>query len=397
MRKELVAQAGISLSGKVQCSVVDAATGQVVRTYPEQKNLILNNGMDMIATNAIVSCVVACCAGTGTTPTVDDSGVSQISQATTTVTITGGAFTFTSTGVDGGKMIKWDSGEEARIVTVLTALTATVANSATVASGEFKVYRTNQLGLTTESKRTTTYLTGVGNCGTTITGNSFANKRTFDFTTEAGGVTYNELGFSNTGIAGNNLFSRILLAVGVSLVAGQALRVVYTLTVVWTPNTSLTVSVSPITGWAGATGVCQIERCNTLQINTNGAGVNQNTFGVSSAEPSVAASLMFYSTSQAFNTFNTSAPSRTALNGTASFAFSLVTYTALNFYRDKTVTVPVGSLNVSTIRTMTMVDLANAIDPDYQTFTFIMDSDQTKDNLHTLTIVIRTTWSRTLA
>lgn len=35
--------------GYVQCFVVDAATGTVVKEYPRQPNLILNQGLDRLA------------------------------------------------------------------------------------------------------------------------------------------------------------------------------------------------------------------------------------------------------------------------------------------------------------------------------------------------------------
>ena len=67
--------------GWVQCFVVDAATGEVVKEYPRQKNLILNQGMDQVATNYWADCFVYCSAGIGTTPTSDDSSPTTAAQS----------------------------------------------------------------------------------------------------------------------------------------------------------------------------------------------------------------------------------------------------------------------------------------------------------------------------
>lgn len=390
---------GCSLEGRVQVLVIDDKTRQVIRQYPVQKNLILNNGMDMMATTLMVSCFTNCVAGTGTTPTRDGSGLTTAAQASTTVTLVGGAFTFTNTGTDAGKMIKFDSGEEARIVTVTDATHAEVANSATVVASTFAVYRTNQNALAVESKRTSTYLTGSANCGTVWTGNVAAHKRTYDFSVESGSVTYAEIGFSNTASVGSNLFSRILLGSTVPLVAGQALRVVYTLSITWTPSTPQAVAVSPITGWAGATGVQQIQIRVTQEIATDGTTAANSGASSGCLEPSNTVAgftpgACLCSDSTAHNTFGTAGPARTSIASTTTITLSA--YTALNFYREKSVTFAVGVGNASNIRAIVLSESGSALG-SAQSLVYIIDSNQTKDNLHTLTITWRITWSRTLA
>ena len=72
---------------------------------------------------------------------------------------------------------------------------------------------------------------------------------THDFTEETVNQNYAELGWSWSGSAGNNLFSRVLISGGtVTVLAGQQLRVVYTLTFSVTPyaETSGTLTLS---GW----------------------------------------------------------------------------------------------------------------------------------------------------
>lgn len=389
------AHVALSMYGKAQVKVIDAKTRRVVKEYPEQRNLILNAGMDLIASSPIASCFTHAAIGSGTTPTSDNGGVTTASQSGTTVTLSGGAFTFTNTATDAGKMIKWTSGEEARILTVTDATHCVVAAAQTVAAATFVVWRTNQTGLTTELKRTSTYLTGSGNCGSTVVSNSFSHKRTYDFTAEVGSVTYNEVGFANTSTPGANLFSRILLGAGVSLTAGQAVRLIYTLTVSFTPNSATAITPSPISGWAGATGQVQIQLCNVSVINTSGTliagGVlephNSTAFG---GFPCI----VLTASSTTFNSFNTAGPVRTALIG--DFSTSLLvnaSYTALAFTRTRAYTFTVGQANFSNIRSIFMCDT----NISQQVLAYIIDADQTKDNIHTLTITITTTWTRVLA
>lgn len=104
-------------------------------------------------------------------------------------------------------------------------------------------------GLETEIKRTNTYLTGAGNCGTTIAGRVVTLRRTFDFPAESGSVNYRELGFSNSGATAANLWSRVIISGGVvSLTAGQNLRVVYDLEVTFSPSSQQTGAIT-ISGW----------------------------------------------------------------------------------------------------------------------------------------------------
>lgn len=393
-KEKLRISTGFSLAGRVKCVVVDSKSGVVVKEYPEQKNLILNQGMDLIATVQVAGVFTNCCAGTGTTPTADDSGLTTAAQSGTTVTLSGGAFTFTNTGTDAGKMIKWDTGEEARIVTITDATHAVVANSATVAAAQFTVYRTNQVGLTTESKRTSTYLTGASNCGSTWASNTISHKRTFDFTAEVGAVSYTEIGLSNSSSAGNNLFSRILLGSAVNLVASQQLRVVYTLDMTWTPNTAGSVDTTIITGWSTTTGTAQIQWPALSVVSTAGAVGKNITFDTPCLEPSQSSSTWMYSGSTAHNAFNSAGPSRTSI---ASVANSPASYTAFNFYRETSGVFPVGSGNATNIRTIALMPNPGNSEPTLQGLVIILDSDQTKDNTHTLTITWRITWSRTLA
>lgn len=229
-------QIGAELKGRVQVHVVNRK-GQVISTRPWQNNLILDQGMDYYGNkNTFANMMSYCAAGTGTTPTRDVMD-GTASQAATTVTLAGSTYTFS--GGDVGKWIGWAGGQQAKITAYVSGTQVTVNRSQTVSSGSATLYRCNQVGLATEAKRTNTYPSytytdgrgasaswGVGGPPAVLT-----LRRTYDFTAEVGSVNYTEIGISPTATAGNNLFSRILLAGAVTVASGQQLRITYELAI----------------------------------------------------------------------------------------------------------------------------------------------------------------------
>lgn len=104
------------------------------------------------------------------------------------------------------------------------------------------------VGLGAEVKRTGTLLSsGTGTA-------RYADGRvvytyTHDFAEETVNQNYSELGWSWSGSAGNNLFSRVLISGGtVTVLAGQQLRVVYVLTWSVTPYVE-TAGTLTVAGW----------------------------------------------------------------------------------------------------------------------------------------------------
>jgi hypothetical protein len=73
----------IGLGGRVRVAVIDAATKRVLRKGKWQKNLILDQGMDMIATTLFNQLFTACAAGTGTAPTDVNLGATATVSGTT--------------------------------------------------------------------------------------------------------------------------------------------------------------------------------------------------------------------------------------------------------------------------------------------------------------------------
>lgn len=104
-------------------------------------------------------------------------------------------------------------------------------------------------GLGNETKRTSTYLTGAGNCGRSNTDNTVTFRRTYDHTVETSNVNYSEHGLSYTGASGNNLVTRALISGGtITILEGQQLRCVYDITVTLSPGTATALTVGG-TGW----------------------------------------------------------------------------------------------------------------------------------------------------
>lgn len=261
--------------GRFKAQVV-APNGRIVEDRPWQNNLILDQGLNGLATRSWQASFAYCAAGTGNTPTQYDSGATTASQTTTTVTASANFFNgLPANGV--GMLIRWDSGETAKITAYTSPTQVTVSNSATVGSGLFTVYAVNQTSLTTEARRSTSYLTGAGNCGTSIVDNIITMKRTYEFAavTDPGGENIAELGFSwdaDDDPDGNNLFSRVLIAGGAITVAQTfQLRVIYELAVTVEPDTAQARTV-PITGW--------LNQVRTTTITGAGSGGTPGTYAL---------------------------------------------------------------------------------------------------------------------
>jgi hypothetical protein len=351
------------------------------------QNLILDQGLNNVMTSyAWCQGFQACAVGTGTTPTYVDSGVITATASATTVTSSAGFFTSGMTGY----LIKFDSGEE-RYITFVDTTHATLSSALTVGSPtQFTVWAVNQTGLDTETKRSNTYLAGAGNCGTAWTASTSAQMRTFDFSVEVANINYTELGWSNTTSSGANLFSRTLISGGtVSVLIGQGLRVVYTLTITvssstsageyditdWpvAPSTVLTgdyslanpfgnTNVSPI-GQVGENGGSNVNSGCAYEIGANQwPGGNGCRLGTGSTMP------VFGNEYSPGSSANCS-------------SFSLGSYVSNSFERDYNFHFGVGDGNRSDYRGIYLQGASTL-------FVFIFDEPQTKDNLHTLDVSV---------
>lgn len=372
-------------SGKFHISVVE--NGRVVEEKGWIKNLILDSGLDMVGTNRWVDCFRYCSVGTGTTPTVDDSGATTATQSGTTVT---SSSSFFSVG-DVGKILKFDSGEEAYITSYTSDTEVEVSVSRTIAvASQFALWRVNQTQLSNYIKRSDTYLSGSANNGTTFHTNTEAtHKRTWDFSAESGVVTYNEVGVHYDNVNNPTLFSRILIPGGVTLQAGQQLRIVYELTINYGSD-SAQVATANITGWpvGGASstdGQYQlISNQYFSSVLTNG---NSSTSS-NGADPNNSKVLHLH-TASSFPSFNGTPSGSTYIN----LSSSRNPYISGSFKNDWDWDLQVSQGNGANIRSFILSD-SSIINNSF--WMFIFDEAQTKQNTHRLFLRFSVSWGRVL-
>lgn len=390
-KQRKIVRSGMGVQGRYKIQVLNA-DGSIAIDRPWKKNLILDQGLNQWCggTGNIAQLSSYCVVGTGTTPTTYDSGV-------ITVTISGGTATASApffASLMTGMLLVADTGEQ-QYMTYVSSTVATVTGSNSVVAQLFTVYAVNQTGLASESKRTNTYLTGVGNCGTSTVTATRTNKRTYDFSPEVSPQNYEELGWSNTNSSGNNLFSRTLIDGGtVTVLASQQLRVIYEVTILVTPNTAQPQALS-ISGWpvapATTTDGDYIANANDLS-NNNGqwvadVGTNGDSGNTGKLEPldnGINSALCAGSTLPAFNANYTKGTNNDASSGT------LQSYVSGNFYRDIIFLWQANNTDRTDIRGISFGEGSNT------GAVFVFDEAQTKDDEHLLEITFRRSVGRVI-
>ena len=391
-REILVDRKSLKLKGRFRARIVDSKTGRVKRDCGWQDNLILNSGFESIQSDYFVEMFEYGVCGTGTTPTQLDSGTQTISQSGTSVTLSVGAFEFSASHI--GDILKWDSGETARITAYVGPLSVTVDTNATVAADEFTIYYASQSTMATETKRSNTYLTGAGNTETTFnwTTGVISNRRTYDFSIETGSVTYTEVGTAKLS-SGAPLFSRILLAAPLNLVSGDQLRLTYELNIALTPYTVTSTTIT-ITGWGALTGSVQNEHFGLRYVNSAG-GTSGSTYAMN--EPQVVGRGFISDSTTALSTNpSTGTNPPTNRNGTSwatkagSNAFTGAG--TLTMKVTKTAVFGTSEGNITGVRSICLA--GNSSSTNYIVHAFLLDSGQNKLNTHTLTLNWEITWTR---
>ena len=242
--------------GRIKVMVVNPITGKIEQETHWCKNLLLTSGIDKLATMRWMDLNTYMVYGDGADPTTDDSGAITASQTGTTVTLSSGL-----AAVAANRLIRWDTGVEAKIVSG-SGTSWTVSPSQEVSAGQFTVYRIEQTALTNELGRTASYLTGAGNTESTIIGGVITNRTTYNSATFGADKNIAEIGFSDLAAAGANLTYRILLAGGAITVAtGKVLRVVHDQIITVSPITNSAI-VPTATGWP-------VMRACTMDISTD--------------------------------------------------------------------------------------------------------------------------------
>lgn len=222
------------LKGRVRVSVLQ--DGRIVEERSWQKNLILDQGLDKVATTLFNQLFAACAAGNSSSATTIDSQ-SKATIAGQNLTITTGSYQFTNTDLDSD--VHFDSGQIFKIQSVVSPTQVTLFTSGTISTAtHFMILRVNEAILGNEIKRTVKYSSAPGANQTIVGSAVILLQRTFLFSAETSAVTYTELGFSDQAVAGPNLFSRVVLAQPITVKGpvsgaplGQQLQVTYQLNV----------------------------------------------------------------------------------------------------------------------------------------------------------------------
>lgn len=361
--------------------------GTVARRIPRKKNLILDSGLDLVASNPWAYLTLYAAAGTGTDPVRRDTGAINLSRSGTTVTADAGFFE----AADVGRLIKFDSGEEMYVTAYTDTTHVEVDQSGTIAAGPGTVWYVNRTGLAAETKRTNTYGSNSGDNETTYVGGTFTMKRTFVFAAEAGSVTYNEIGWSPINTSGNNLFGMDIISGGASLSAGQQLQVVVQLSITLSPQNPQ-VYTNVITGWS-QNGQFGIE---SVPLNDSRVISYVDTTGAPQIQISGKAAFEGDGTKQICLSTDTTALS--AITGSNINVTGIIKeneaakqiYVSGSFYRDFIVSFAVGEGNSAAIRSIVVDNGALRI------FRVLLDAAETKDSAHTLSITFRLSWGRVL-
>lgn len=248
-----------------QAEALAAGPSREVYSSGFKPNLLTDVGMDWVCGNATqIGFFNAAKLGTGTTPTVYDSGAITASAAG--IALTASSSFFTSGMV--GMVIQWDSGTKAYIQSVTDGTNAVLTTSV-MASGAFAVHAVNRTGLANlVATQTTKYTDGV-------TRSSGVSKRTMSWVFEIESVNrnYTEGGiFCNWDGSGYNTALSLFLLTGgtVTILIGQQATLGYEFSA--SVNTSAVTATWPMSeydttdpqGWNSTSGQHQVVSLRSL-------------------------------------------------------------------------------------------------------------------------------------
>ena len=214
----------------------------------EQKNLILDEGMENLGAYLSYTNWSYCWAGTGNSANSVDFSASTFDQTGTTVTRASGTDIFTGGMI--GDTIGFENGKQGKIISVDTGTSITVSTSQTVTGETAKIYDTDRLVLDNKIAFTNTRLNDVRK---TVwdTAPVLTPSHTFyeSYLFASGDVENNTITELATARGTtNDIFARILLDDPVPLGPGQTLGVTYIVKATY--DYSIKSNVDPqITGW----------------------------------------------------------------------------------------------------------------------------------------------------
>src|ERR1035437_10355913 len=281
---------GIGMRGIYKVQVINSTTKEITLDCDWQKNLILNGGMDAVAVAVLGNLSYYGIIGTGSRPNSITSSTSTITQSGAGVYLynTSGLPNFTSSystytaSVNVGDVLQYSNNSQSTVTSITDGLNLQVSPTYSIDVGNaqtFTIWKASQTDLEGESKRSATFLTGVGNCGTTTSGSTKKFRRSYDFSTEISSSTYTEIGVSWTVTkAVKSTFSRVVLPSPVTVGIGFKLRLIYDLFLSFTPNAPqyFTASVSgwPVSPSTTTIATQSIQNFNIANVSTDGIADN---------------------------------------------------------------------------------------------------------------------------
>ena len=272
---------GQQARGMFKVQRVDAKTGQVIEDRPWRKNLILNSGLNMIHTRYWADAWRYASAGSGSDANYEDSGVgTAASDAAGNVTFTG----YSLAASREGSIILWDTGEKGRVFAGSggACIIKPAPGGGGIADGEFTLFRAERTTLVTPRVGFTYGFTGVclasyPHTFTSVTTNTVLSRRTWDFPVEGSTVTYNEVGTHPVNANGTTCFSRMTIPGGITLDAGEQLRLVYQVTVTMNPVNAVQTGTMDIFGWPVAPALTTDVTWAIWELGLTGVDSSGNT------------------------------------------------------------------------------------------------------------------------
>lgn len=345
-------------------------------------NLLTDAGMDWVCGNATqINFFDAAKLGTGTTPTVYDSGAITASAAGTALTASSSFFT---SGME-GMVIQWDGGAKAYIQSVTDGTNAILATSVT-ASGAFAVHAVNRTGLANLVATQATKYTDV------TTRASGVSKRTMSwvFAIETANRNYTEGGIFCNG--GNTALSLFLLTGGtVTILIGQQATLGYEFSA--SVNTSAVTTSWPMSeydtsdpqGWNSTGGQHQVVSLRSLDGREAYHGATLLPSIDSGSDRGVlttTSSLLGYGDN---SSAGVPTPIGSYVNG------SLAAYTPGTFYRDSSYYFSASHSDTTAIRSFMIYEYYGKV-----AWQFLFDTAKGKTSNQSLSLTIRRSLNRVL-
>lgn len=418
---------GLTLQGLYKVAVVDDTTGQEVWCQPEWgKNLILNQGMDAIASRTIAECFRYGVAGTGVRFNNiygGESSGSAINGMFRLLPVGSGIQDLNSTTYGGwvggvlqaGDTIQFTDASEITIAGV-GDISASLSVPLTVPSQSFVIWKTSQTGLQSELKRAgngitgTNYYAGENNCTSYSSSyHMWHHFRAYDFSVEASLRNYTEVGvaWDTDDSPIKSTFSRILLPAAVTVNPNQRLRLYYNLNVCYSPESASYVLNAPVDGWPTApatnTNMTQsIQRARWVSF-VNPDGTSYTSYAALDPSSTGGECAFFASTiSASLVQLGNTVPARSGVAG----SYASVTTTTQDLYLIgsykiiKTATFPRNVMNYTTLRSFGFGVEVAFVDSAYsstgQAFTMLFEQSQSKFDTQTLTLSYLWSWRRVL-